>query len=335
MYFLCSYVTFNIRFWCQDTFELTYMVLYTFACVVNLLFDLVVTFHTTYTTMRSMQVYTFDGRSLETLTFFELFVSYPMQRALGHQLFWYAFPCCFFMPFVLEPLFSNQLPLHLAKLVVRSNADFQGYRAEKALEFFCPMDLSRYADIMLNVCIATLILVFPGGYVFQTFAILCASHIYIYAYDHYRVLRSIPGLNLGSDIVDKCVNMLMALPCCILLACLIFKIHCMPQYNQVGRYSTVGAICLACIAHVILHISLLVFVVPHFGRAHKRSESSYAEAARRLPCSWFNANPVHCLRSVHIHQHKPPFLHYVRGKEHLLKANEAIGAYFDGSTVKD
>jgi len=310
-------------------------VLYTFACVVNLLFDLVVTFHTTYVTMVGMQVYTFDGRSLETLTLYELFVSYPMQRALGHQLFWYAFPCCFFMPFVLEPLFSALLPLHLAKLVVRSNADFQGYRAEQALEFFCPMDLSRYADIMLNVCIAALIFLFPGGYVFQTFAILCASHIYIYIYDHYRVLRAIPGLNLGSDIVDRCVNMLMAFPCCILLAGLIFKLHCLPAYHHVPRYLTVWAIILACTVHTILHISLLVFVVPHCGRAHKRSESSYAEAAQRLPCSWFNANPVHCLRSTYIHQHKPAFLNYVRGKEHLLKANPTIGAYFDGSKIKD
>ena len=38
------------------------------------------------------------------------------------------------MPFILEPFFANYLPLHIAKLIVRSNADFQGHRAEQVLD---------------------------------------------------------------------------------------------------------------------------------------------------------------------------------------------------------
>lgn len=331
MYFLCNAVTNGIRFRCQDTFELTYMVLYTSACVVNLFFDLAITFHTTYVTMVAMQVHTYDGRNLEELSLFELFVSYPMQRALGHQLFNYAFPSCFLVPYILEPIFAIYLPLHIAKLVVRSNSDFRGYSAEQALEFFCPMDLSRYADILLNVCIAVTILLFPGGYVLQTFGILCASHIYMYVYDHYRVLREIPGLNLGTDTVDRCVSGLMAFPCCILLSWLIFKIHCLPGYEHVSTWTVLWQLMIWNTLHIIVHMLVLLFVVPRFGRKHHRSESTYAECAARTPCSWFNANTVHCLRSKYIYHHSPHIIPYVRGKEHLQVANPSLGTHYDGS----
>lgn len=331
MYFFCSYAAQQVRFWCQDTFEFTYMWLYTFACMVNLVFDLVVTFYTTYVTMVGLNVHTDDGRTLPELSLFELFTSYPMQRALGNQLFWYAFPSCFLLPYILEPIFAIYVPLHISKLIVRSNANFRGYSAEQALEFFCPMDLSRYADIMLNVCVAVTILYFPGGYVLQTFGFLCISHLYMYVYDHYRVLREIPGVNLGSDCVDRSVNILMALPCCILLTCLIFKLHCLPGWEEVSGWRILCQIVLACIVHTVLHLSILLFVIPRFGRRHHRSELSYAETAARLPCSWFNANPVHCLRSKYIYHHKPYFLPFVRGKEHLHNANPSIGQYFQGA----
>jgi hypothetical protein len=305
--------------------------------MVNLVFDMLITFHTTYESMLGMQVRTYDQRDLADLSLFELYVSYPMQRALGHQLFWYAFPCCFLMPFILEPFFANYLPLHIAKLIVRSNAEFQGHRAEQALQFFMPMDLSRYADIMLNVCIAVCILFFPGGYVLQTFAVLCASHVYMYAYDQYRVLRAIPGLNIGSNIVDRCVNMLMALPCCILLSCLIFKFHCLPGYEDISAWKIIREMAIACTLHIVIHLCVVLFVIPRCGQAflkHKRTKTSYAQAAGELPCSWFNANPIHCLRSKYIYHHNPPFVPYARGKEHLQTLNKSIGAYFSGQTIK-
>lgn len=332
MYVVCSEVTHRIRFFCQDTFEFTYMVLYTFACMINLFFDLVVTYYTTYVTMLGLNVYTYDGKHLNELTLFDLFMSYPMQRALGHQLFWYAFPSCFLAPYILEPLFATHLPFHIAKLIVRSDPSFRGYHAEDALRFWCPMDFSRYADILLNVCIAVTSFLFPGGFVLQTFGTLCLSHIYMYWYDHYRVLREIPGLILGSSIVDTTVNIMMAVPCCILLTCLIFKIHCLPEYQDVSRGKIATEMVIACSAHVILHVSILLFVLPLCRRRHHRSQSSFAEAAGRLPCSWFNANPVHCLRSKYIYQHKPAFMRFVRGKEYLQVVNRTIGQHYAGGS---
>mmetsp|Transcript_145866 Transcript_145866/g.254470 ORF Transcript_145866/g.254470 Transcript_145866/m.254470 type:complete len:1035 (-) Transcript_145866:122-3226(-) len=332
MYFLCSHVAYKVRFWFSDSVEVTYLVLYTFACIVNVCLDLVITFRTTYSAMEGIQARTYNGQPLTELSTVELFMSYPMQKALGHQLFWYAFPCCFLIPFVLEPIFTIYLPRHISELIVRSNSTLRGTAAEEALKYWVPMDLSRYADILLNMSIAVMVLFFPGGYTWKMFGIMWISHVYIYGLDHYRVLRAVPGFHISGTVVDQCANALMVIPCSIILACLIFKIHCLQGFQGV-KYQFVWQSVMASFLHIIVHWLVLAFLVPYFGRPHRRSNLSYQEAASRIPCSWFNANFVHCLRSKYIHRHHPCMVPYVRGKEHLLLAHAAIGAHFHGTAV--
>jgi len=47
-----------------------------------------------------------------------------------------------------------------------------------------------------------------------------------------------------------------------------------------------------------------------------------------LACSWFTANPVHCLRSKFVHKHEPHASFWVSGKEHLQNLNPDINCYF-------
>merc|ERR1740121_534676 len=138
-----------------------------------------------------MDIHTPSGVSISQMDKLEdIFLSYPMQRELGEVVFWYCFPACFLLPFICEPIFAIFVPLHLNALFVRSHPEVHGRAAEKALEFFLPMNLSRYSDILLNVLFSTLILFAPGGYVIWIFGLLFLCHLYIYLYDHYRVLRS-------------------------------------------------------------------------------------------------------------------------------------------------
>merc|ERR1711957_589709 len=51
-------------------------------------------------------------------------------------------------------------------------------------------------------------------------------------------------------------------------------------------------------------------------------------------CSWFTSNPIHCLRSRHIHGHSPPCVPYVNGKPHLINRSQEGNAFFDGSRLK-
>lgn len=74
-------------------------------------------------------------------------------------------------------------------------------------------------------------LLFKGGYNIQMFVGLAGSHVYIYFFDHYRVLRSIQSCNYADKMVDWWTQWLMCIPCGFMLACVVFKvgqIRCSP-----------------------------------------------------------------------------------------------------------
>ena len=74
-------------------------------------------------------------------------------------------------------------------------------------------------------------LLFKGGYNIQMFVGLAGSHVYIYFFDHYRVLRSIQSCNYADKMGDWWTQWLMCIPCGFMLACVVFKvgqIRCIP-----------------------------------------------------------------------------------------------------------
>jgi len=334
MYLLCSTVAEKARFFFKDDQEAAYTVLYTLACLLNVCLDLVITGLTCYWTSVGVGAHNYKGDLISELgTLQDVFESYPMQKALGSALLTYAFPSCFLIPFLLEPLFTIILPYHVMKLLVRSRPEVRGLLAEQSLQIFMPYDFGRYADILLNVLLATLALNFPGGFMIAMFGGFIVSHIYIYFLDHYRVLRCVPAFHSASRSLDDWVNLMMILPCSCLAACFVAKSNC-----HVGlgfpclRGGALGCrIVGAFLLHALVHWLLLKWLVPYMGRrGHRLSTFTYAEAATRSPVTWFSTNPVHCLRSRFIYKHEPPCGYYTAGKEHLLRPNPALGAYFSG-----
>merc|ERR1740138_1353186 len=86
--------------------------------------------------------------------------------------------------------------------------------------------------------------------------------------------------------------------------------------------------------HMLVHILILQFVVPMLSQptekdVRRSKKTSYSKAASVLPNSYFNTNPMHCIRSRYYYFHDPPCINYVHGKEHLLKRNEKIGEFYE------
>lgn len=341
MYFVCRAVSEKARFRCQDTTEMTYLTLYFLACLVNFAMDMAVTSYTTYIMMVGMNARTSGGVPLEELSTLQIFESYPMQKALGHFFFWYAFPSCFLVPFICEPLFAIWLPGHIMQLLVRAHPNVVGMEAEKCLGYFCPMDLSRYSDILLNITMAVMAFLYPGSFVWKMFLVLFCSHLYIILMDHYRVLRAVPAFHFSTNASERCVQALTAIPVGLLAACTVFKYHSTLSPNLTKRSMDAdpgrGVMMLAILAftvHLVVHWSLLFWFVPMCARSHERSPVEYSDVSRKFPCSWFSANPVHCLRSRYLHEHTPPCNFYFLGKEHLLEANPDIGIYFEDEAAE-
>merc|ERR1719401_2564365 len=125
------------------------MIMYTTACSLQVLLDIVVTWFIAWEISLGMNFRTEEGTKLEEVgEFTDQFESYAMQRRLAENAFDYAFPSTFLIPFVIEPLITIALPLRLGILFVRSHPEVVGKTAEEWLSAI-PFDMGRYADLLL------------------------------------------------------------------------------------------------------------------------------------------------------------------------------------------
>ncbi|CAK9095756.1 unnamed protein product, partial [Durusdinium trenchii] len=282
MYLVCSEVADRTRFIYVDDREVCYMLLYCFACVFNVALDLITTYMVAYRINVGLRMKTYDGTLLENLQHFsDRFESYAMQRTLANNLYAYAFPATFLIPFLIEPVATIYAPYKMMLAIVRTQPSMKGFMAERLLGSLV-FDLSRYADLMLDVMIAVLIFFFPGGFNIQMFVGLAGSHVYIYFFDHYRVLRSIQSCNYADKMVDWWSQWMMCIPCGFMLACVVFKANCQPGYPCVDGNTMITGMVVAFFAHILLHTLTLKFVVPKFGLV---GESDGAETNTYQDCS--------------------------------------------------
>lgn len=339
MYFVCATVSDGIGFKKLATREVCYMLLYCFACVFNVLLDIVMAYTQAYKQMVGLGVRTADGTKLGDLeSFAGRFDTYAMQKSLGQILFDYAFPSTFLIPFLAEPFVVIVVPYQLMTWIVRSNKAIKGGAAEVYLAS-CPMDLSRYADVLLNLMLAVLMFFFPGGFVWPIFCGLVISHIWIYAYDHSRVLGSIPSCDFATMSVDWWAQWMLSIPLATLLACTIFKANCNKDAIHCLQDEPVVWWCAAAFfGHIILHSIVLVTIVPRFAEESQPSEQEYTKCAESIPASWFSSNPIHCLRSKYIYDHDTTHGcscdYYLLGKDHLLRKCEKLRLHFTAKAMK-
>mmetsp|Transcript_6233 Transcript_6233/g.16672 ORF Transcript_6233/g.16672 Transcript_6233/m.16672 type:complete len:944 (-) Transcript_6233:116-2947(-) len=337
MYEVCARVADGVRFLFKDARETCYMILYTIACSFNVILDMVTMYFLVWEIIKGLHFRTYDGTMIHHVDGFnDRFEAYAMQRSLGENSYSYAWPSTFLIPFLLEPVITIWVPLKLGALIVRTHPEMLGRVAEGWFAA-APMEMGRYADIILDIILAVLIFYFPGGYTHWLFFFMAVSHVWIYLFDHCRVLRTIPACTFASNDVDWW-SQVMLIPCMgFILSCLVFKAN-----RQGFGYTLEGMdITKACVAafigHCVVHFLLLRYVVPMFGKKPPEDSEldllTYRDVAEKIAATWFSTNPVNCLRSQKIYHHEPPCGYFVSGKEHMLKVNPEIGCYFHDEAV--
>eukprot|EP00929_Paragymnodinium_shiwhaense_P119479 TRINITY_DN91385_c0_g1_i1.p1 TRINITY_DN91385_c0_g1~~TRINITY_DN91385_c0_g1_i1.p1 ORF type:complete len:1167 (-),score=310.77 TRINITY_DN91385_c0_g1_i1:92-3592(-) len=346
MYFVCSEVSEKIGFKYSDDREACYMMLYCFACFLQIFLDLFVTYFVAYQMMVGVNMRTYDGRFLadvgtdrygypfeKAITgFTDIFETYAMQRALGKSAYEYAVST-FPIPFILEPV-VGYASYKVMALIIGCQPAIYGAVADGYLQPM-DMDLSRYADLILNVLIAVVVLYFPGGFILQTFGLMAFSHICIYIYDHYRLLRTSKACNIPTMTVSWWAQWMLSVPCALLLACAVFKSNCTDGHHCAEGMWIVVKSAVAFFLHMLVHTLLLVKVVPRLAFSSKEpSKVSYKACAASLSQSFFNTNPVFCLRSKHVYLHDPPCDYSFIGREHLCRVNDEIGCHFQDKAAE-
>lgn len=203
---ICGRVADAISFEFKDTRENCYMVLYLTAIALNVGLDLWTTYFMATQIMVGMDFRTEDGILLADVdSFVQKFESYALQRSMGQQLLEYAWPCTFILPFLAEPCAVIFLFSRSFMLLVGSHPELKVWECRNWLAAL-DLELGRYADCLVNVYLATMVFLFPGGYTQWIFFYLSVSHIYIYVYDHYRVLRVVPRATFSSMNIDFCAQ---------------------------------------------------------------------------------------------------------------------------------
>jgi hypothetical protein len=341
-YFCCALVAEKVGFRFTDTREAAYVVWYLLACLIAMCLDFCLQYDLTFRKLGKDNIRTYDGGTFnDELSFRQGFEAYAMQKDLGSFLWHYQIMnACSYLP---EPLGLIFLPYHIGKSLVRSHPEATGVDAESLL-MCLPTDLGRYADVLLNMLIAILIFLFPSGYTFQMFALLALLNVYTYCYDHVRILKYTLQCAYTNRTIENAAEMVLAVPCGLLLACYIFKSRCtahnFPEV-EAELHTAEELKCLkgpiifwhclvALLCHCAVHWFLLLFVVPWFRPAKKMTatQEPYRKASMRIPCNWFSANDVHCLRSRYIYEHNPPASFCFVGKEHLMEYSEAAQCFY-------
>jgi len=334
MYFLADAVSVWCDFGFEDDREYWYNVYYLVACIVNVVADMFVTGYLAYRQMVSLGVHTADGQIMTQLDRFQDIVeSYPMQKTMGRLLFQYCFPGTFLAPFILEPIGTIAAPYFMGKMLLRNHREVQGREAEKTMMFFQPMNLGRYSDNLLNMCLAVMVLYLPGGYVMPMFLSLTLSHIYIYWLDHWRVIRQVPSFCYARNVVDHFGSSWMAVPCALTAAAAVFKGYHI-YWPELGGVPLLCVMGWAFFGHLAIHTAIIRKIYGMKG-SHKISEEAYSQVAKHHPISWFSVNPVHCLRSKYIWGHEQPQVFYMQGKEHLQRENPTIHSYFEDKEAQE
>mmetsp|Transcript_762 Transcript_762/g.1835 ORF Transcript_762/g.1835 Transcript_762/m.1835 type:complete len:1013 (+) Transcript_762:44-3082(+) len=354
IYQVCQVVTEWCGFRFRGPFQQTYVVLYTFAVLFNTIVDL-------WTVMMiakgfsQEQALTLDIDADSAMAPEAIAFHPSLQREIYLQLFAYLFPGCLLIPFLLEPLMTTALPRLIGGWIVRSTPSISVQDAEKLL-CCMPFDLSRYGDILINVMLCTMMLAYTYRDLYQIFAFMVVSLLVIYAWDHYRFLRQTTESVFASNNMDKCAMWLSMFPCAILAACLAFRLFSASddylkesfdilERNEFllrgkvslrGNSGVMGMMTAFFFGHLFLHSVCLNFVQEQ-GRYSKKhleevSDVPYEQVAQFTSCTYFSANPVHCLRSRWLKKHSPSCTYYVLGKDHLMQPNPEIGTYYDGST---
>jgi len=324
IYAMCQKIAETATFYSTDDRDTFNVILYTVAVTVNTLVDLWLVVHTAYGFQQDSNV---DTKSL---------VRNPsLQHSLFVELVEYLYPGTLLIPFMLEPVFITLVPYHLGRWLVRSREGVRLYQAEQMM--VCPQfDLCRYGDILVNVMLVLLCFFLTSISLWWVFLMLALSIGVISLWDHTRLLRFCQRSEFDSMRMDVVGQYMLAVPCALLAGAFVFKLYggqalvkSWEQNSFLVLHAVWSTAFIAFLVHLIVHCTLLRYLIPKFLPEHIPAAQDYELTASQTACNWFNSNPIHCLRSSFYFKHKPPHTFYIPGKEYLQKKNIAINSFYE------
>jgi len=333
LYVVCLLAAERVGFFLNDTVQAMYMVTYMCTIMINISVDITFAVKTGYDRAVGVHARTADGILIRDLPrWSQVIQAYEIQHEMGAEVYLYGFPTTYFTPYIMELACAGWFIFHIQRRWVRSAAYLRGWQAEKALKTWVPVDASRYADVISSLLVAQLIWITPTGYVSSTFLSLFICNILLFFMDQHKALRWAEAWCFSSTRVDSYAFAILGLPLSLIPTAMFVKeMTCRPtatscRLSDAEFFSASVAVYLGIVAlHAVIFLSLPMLAPEQ----HKEAGENYSMVASRIPRSWFNTNPMHCLRSKYVYKHNPPCEMHIIGKDNVLQKSEEAKCYFE------
>lgn len=346
LYFICDRVAEWARFNSEGQKREFYVGLYTYAVFVNTIVDLATVLLIVHGKLPEARKWAAGGEMEQGL---QVIADHPsVQREYYLQLFSYLVPSCLILPFVIEPLFLGVVPYYLGRWLVQSRSEVTKLQAEDCLACW-PYDLSRYGDIVINMALCALLLAFTYRELWMTYAALLVAGCIIYQWDRFRVLRLTKLVYFTQANMFRFSSYLTSLVPACLAGVIAFRIytsqrawkinqqmlkeqwHVNIEPPRIEHKHAIPLIAAFVVLHFAVHWTLLHLAQGTDPENPSPSQIAYKTEASNEPCTFFTANPIHCLRSKYLQRHKHPCTYFMAGKDYLIKPSEECGVYYDGA----
>lgn len=248
--------------------------------------------------------------------------SHDFDKVLAPEMFAMIVPGYLILPYLFVPLAENIAPYFIGKWLVRSRkATLRA--SERCLT--CPdFDICwRYSDVLNNFTVCILMLFIVSAETYQVMMWLMLFLALIYVIDKYKLLRQTSQTFYTTRRLDEACLYWWCVPTGLLAAVTTWwacSAGFIPEKERTKMcYIAFGV-------HIIIYFVLLKlaesFVRPAAPEVLRYSEMCQQLASKGKIWSWFNTNPIFCLRAHYLElKESGPALHpcipYVPGKQHL------------------
>lgn len=226
-------------------------------------------------------------------------------------------PSYLFTPYIVQPLFETLLPYWLYRWLIRSNSLVHRRQAERCMEAPEFDIVWRYADILNNFTICTLLLFFVNPTCSTVMMWLLAFVVFMYVQDKYRLLRACTQTSYTTHRLSTAFAFWWVVPTAVIATVVAWwgKKADVPKAWGLPLFVDEHLLWIAPLVHALIYLGVLFITFHIMDFEVPRDENKiYSEASEGVVEDYFNTNLVHCLRSRSTEKVVIPWL---RGKSYL------------------
>lgn len=243
-------------------------------------------------------------------------------RAISRELMGVIVPGYILLPYLIAPFFEHVVPYFLGKWFVRSK---RMSLRESEDRLACPeFDICwRYSDTLNNFTICLSMLMFATPYSYMVMCWLIAYLVLIYGIDKYKLLRYTSQTFYTTNRLNNAAMAWFVVPTGV-LAGITMVWGCRCKFFNSNLHHELVVI--GVVSHVVLY-ALMSYIVRSWVSPANTETTPYGEMCNTLwdqgkVWSYFNTNPIFCLRSKYFGIKEPgarnhPSIPYVPGKQWL------------------